>query len=511
MKGDLFRLVISGVLLLVSLTSFAPPAGAAPFDDVPAGHWAYGALEQLSSVGLIDGYPPGFFSGSRRLTRYEMALSLAGALGRLASASDLPPAAAEDVLLEELVAAYNEQDVRRALSASQVQLLRTVTAEFSPELEMLGHRPPKVRMSPARNLEQWQLDAAVEGPARDMLQGSGTPADRWSGSGSRSDTIQPALRLGGGPFRSGSLSTADDASAHPIASIGGTVFFVGEGSVAGPSRSAAPALDGTIHLSSSGPAVEREGDSVLGPWQATETRAGEVDMALGDNVSLSGTRTQRTIGQGDFVSTQVKAQVMWGDVSIDGKLRSVEPERMFRFDDEGSPGGEDSIGLGLSVRLGDVLLSTGQDMVGSGDEQRELVRSLTLEYSLAEAATVTAGWRSVSDTREQRTSVDVSVPVPLGSLRFGLAYEQKQEDPSAAISLTTLTMAGLDLKLWDNAEARAAVALRGAGPESGSTTSLGLKYTLHPEAALLLGYKFIDFREAEKSRNVATAEFSIRF
>lgn len=493
-------------------------ASAAPFDDVPAGHWAYQALEQLSAAGLVDGYPPGFFSGNRRLTRYEMALSLVGALERLTAAGEMSRTGAEDVFLEDFVAAYNEKDVRRALSASQVQTLRTVTAEFSAELEMLGYRPPKVRdkVGATSSSERWMLDASVGTVARELLQGtSGPTADPWIGPGSRTDAIDPALRLDGGPFREGGRAGAPGAEL-PIAAIGGTVFYIGDdGFSASPTRTAAPALDGTIHLSTYGPGDGADGNvSQLGPWQVTETRAGMADMALAENVSLSGQRTQRTIGQGDLVATQVNAQVMWGDVTIDGQLRSVEPERMlFQFDDDAPPPGGDSIGLGLTVRLGDVLLSTGQDVVHTtGEEQRDVVRSLTLEYSLADAATVTAGWRSVSDTREQRTSVDVNVPVPLGALRFGLAYEEKREQPGAAISLTTLTMAGLDLKLWDNAEARAAVSLRDAATGSGSTTSLGLKYTLHPEAALLLGYKFINFAEADEApENVATAEFSIRF
>src|SRR5690606_41434726 len=73
----------SSDLLVIVLWAAASPADANPFGDVPAGHWAYGALEQLADASLIDGYSSGFFTGARRLTRYEMALSVAGALSRL--------------------------------------------------------------------------------------------------------------------------------------------------------------------------------------------------------------------------------------------------------------------------------------------------------------------------------------------------------------------------------------------------------------------------------------------
>ncbi|HZT42150.1 MAG TPA: S-layer homology domain-containing protein, partial [Chthonomonadaceae bacterium] len=45
--------------------------------DVPPGHWAYQAVQDLASKGLIKGYPPDAnFLGRRTLTRYEMATIL---------------------------------------------------------------------------------------------------------------------------------------------------------------------------------------------------------------------------------------------------------------------------------------------------------------------------------------------------------------------------------------------------------------------------------------------------
>ncbi len=36
----------------VSATAFA----ANPFSDLPAGHWAYGAVAKLAAAGVVDGY-----------------------------------------------------------------------------------------------------------------------------------------------------------------------------------------------------------------------------------------------------------------------------------------------------------------------------------------------------------------------------------------------------------------------------------------------------------------------
>ena len=41
----------------ISATAFA----ANPFSDLPAGHWAYGAVAKLAAAGVVDGYPDGTF------------------------------------------------------------------------------------------------------------------------------------------------------------------------------------------------------------------------------------------------------------------------------------------------------------------------------------------------------------------------------------------------------------------------------------------------------------------
>ena len=45
----------------VSATAFA----ANPFSDLPAGHWAYGAVAKLAAAGVVDGYPDGTFKGDK--------------------------------------------------------------------------------------------------------------------------------------------------------------------------------------------------------------------------------------------------------------------------------------------------------------------------------------------------------------------------------------------------------------------------------------------------------------
>ena len=95
-------------LLAAALMMSTVPAWAAqPFSDVPAHHWAYDALEELSAKGVLEGYPDGTFRGSRLMSRYEIAQAVARAMSRDVSGADM-------------------------------EKLKALVAEFEPELEALG-------------------------------------------------------------------------------------------------------------------------------------------------------------------------------------------------------------------------------------------------------------------------------------------------------------------------------------------------------------------------------------
>lgn len=526
------RLRLLAFVLIASLfiQLAAGGVGASPFLDVPAGHWAYGALEQLSAASLIDDYSPGFFTGSRRLTRYEMALSVAGALTRLRE-DGTRLSVGEHYDLEQLLSDYNARRSDAPLTTTDMELLRAVVAEFQDELKMLGYTVIQARGTTAWTTagdrpadlsgdEPLRLDGSIESMARQRLL--------MTREGTNGGVV-----LGDGPGPGDGVAAAETTSSGRVATafwqhteavvasvalgrIGSTVLFT-EGHpttarVHAWERTTVPLLDGSIHLSESvlpgallSNAAARQW--LLPSWSTTETLMGVEGIAVTPYLSLAGERAQRHDLEGDVGATAVRATVALGeDVSLAGRIRTVEPGF------EAADG--DAIGLGLTVRLGDVLLSTGRDIVQRPDDDDvEHVTSWALEYSLTEEAQVRAGWQTVSDTRS-RASVDVNVPVPQGALHLGLAYEGAREPGSAGISMTTLTIAGLDVRVWDNARARAAFSLRDFGDKSERTTSLGLRYTLSPEAALLLGYKFIDFTDEvddDRPQNVTTAEFSIRF
>ena len=79
-------------LLLAAVMALGVNAGvyaANPFSDVPAGHWAYDAVNKLAAEGVVEGYPDGTYGGDRLMTRYEMAQIVAKAMAKGANADKL--------------------------------------------------------------------------------------------------------------------------------------------------------------------------------------------------------------------------------------------------------------------------------------------------------------------------------------------------------------------------------------------------------------------------------------
>ena len=70
---------------------------ANPFSDVPAGHWAYDAVNRLAAAGIIDGYGDGNFGGERLMTRYEMAQIVAKAMAKGANVDKLAAEFADEL------------------------------------------------------------------------------------------------------------------------------------------------------------------------------------------------------------------------------------------------------------------------------------------------------------------------------------------------------------------------------------------------------------------------------
>ena len=131
MKKHLAVLAATAVLGVTS--AFA----ANPFSDVTPQDWAYQAVAQLASQGIVNGYEDGTFQGQKNITRYEMAQMVAKAMTR-----------------------------QGQVDAEQNAIINRLANEFSAELNNLG-----VRVS---TLENKVGNFAFTGDARLRYQGSHT-------------------------------------------------------------------------------------------------------------------------------------------------------------------------------------------------------------------------------------------------------------------------------------------------------------------------------------------------
>lgn len=104
---------VSIVLAIAMILALTTPVMASPFTDVPADHWAYDALEEVSKAGIITGYEDGTFKGNEKLTRYEMAV----------------------------IAARISSQVKEGEATDKVmEAAEALTAEFGDELAALDNR-----------------------------------------------------------------------------------------------------------------------------------------------------------------------------------------------------------------------------------------------------------------------------------------------------------------------------------------------------------------------------------
>ena len=83
--------------MAMALGVTASAYAANPFSDVPAGHWAYDAVNKLAAEGVVEGYPDGTYGGDRLMTRYEMAQIVAKAMANGANVDKLAAEFADEL------------------------------------------------------------------------------------------------------------------------------------------------------------------------------------------------------------------------------------------------------------------------------------------------------------------------------------------------------------------------------------------------------------------------------
>ena len=119
-------------LLVVCLLCFGLSVSAQQaFPDIPSGHWAGDAVNRITQLGIITGFPDGTFRGSEAFTRYQAALVISRLL---------------DVIDQNLRAA-------QALTEADIASLRNAVSELAAELDAMGARVDAVEANKADRSE----------------------------------------------------------------------------------------------------------------------------------------------------------------------------------------------------------------------------------------------------------------------------------------------------------------------------------------------------------------------
>lgn len=165
MKKTLVSAITTALVVGAASTTFA---ATNPFSDVPSDHWAYDAVAQLASDGIIDGYGDDTFKGSKNITRYEMAQMVAKAMAKNTSGVDK---ALVDKLAAEFSDELNNLGVRVAnleRNADKVKFTGMVrydyhTLRVENENRQTGNNV-KFRLYPNAEVnDNWHVQARLQG------------------------------------------------------------------------------------------------------------------------------------------------------------------------------------------------------------------------------------------------------------------------------------------------------------------------------------------------------------
>lgn len=157
------------------------------FADTPENHWAYEAISDLKSSGIVVGFPDGLGRGIRPQGRYEMAVAANAACNRLHAIVDGFRASNSKIALsrstdEEAKALRSDLTGRYSLRSAMprhADELHRLIAEFKHELKVLG-------VNPDQTYRQVTFDAAtvlslrVATPGEALEQFPDVPTNHWA-------------------------------------------------------------------------------------------------------------------------------------------------------------------------------------------------------------------------------------------------------------------------------------------------------------------------------------------
>ncbi|WP_294157431.1 S-layer homology domain-containing protein [uncultured Selenomonas sp.] len=123
------KALVAAVLAATTFSATTAFAASNPFNDVPADHWSYDAIEMLARDGVIEGYGDGTFQGDKLMNRYEMAEIVAKAAEKYGTA-DLKDKGVINKLEREYAQELKDMEVRLTAVESDVKDLKAKQSSF---------------------------------------------------------------------------------------------------------------------------------------------------------------------------------------------------------------------------------------------------------------------------------------------------------------------------------------------------------------------------------------------
>ena len=171
-------------------------AAANPFADVPADHWAYDAVSELTSKGVVNGFPDGTFRGNQNMTRYEMAQIVAKAMAKV-NTPGVVTSGTDKAMVDKLAAEFKDELANLGVRVDELES-RMDNVKWSGWIryeyknrrqnhgdESIGYKSKvqriKLRLTPSMKVNnQWTAHARLEF-AMDANSAHNATAANWNG------------------------------------------------------------------------------------------------------------------------------------------------------------------------------------------------------------------------------------------------------------------------------------------------------------------------------------------
>jgi len=187
MKKTLVSALTTALVVGAASTTFA---AANPFADVPADHWAYDAVSELTSKGVVNGFPDGTFRGNQNMTRYEMAQIVAKAMAKV-NTPGVATSSTDKAMVDKLAAEFKDELANLGVRVDELEArmdnvkwsgwVRYEYKNRRQESKISTAQRIKLRLTPSMKInKQWTAHARME-YGMDANSAHNSTAANWSG------------------------------------------------------------------------------------------------------------------------------------------------------------------------------------------------------------------------------------------------------------------------------------------------------------------------------------------